>query len=323
MKQRITYLLFAGALAVLATMLVHSAIKSKDASIEALRHGTVSVVLASRALLPGTKLDSSSIKLAPWPREILPPGAFTDQQAVLGKVVKTTLIENQPITFSIVEGRDTGGVLPMLIPDGMRAMSIPVDDVSDMAGLILPHSRVDVLVSTNGASGGNQRSKIVLQNAEVLAVAQDLTATGNEPRAVKVVTLLLRPTEVERLAVAGQLGTLHLAMRNFADHQLVETSGVSANELMGNTDQDLQPIVAQVSQTPHLRVRPVQATTKVEIIRNGKDRQTVTFVAGLPVDASSVSADPLPAVDGQGQKPALDPNSTLDGQGQKTALDPP
>ena len=93
-----------------------------------------------------------------WPREQMPPGAFIDPAGVIGKVVRNSLSTNQPVVESaLLEPNKTGGVLPLLIPAGMRAMSIAVDEVSDMAGFVLPHSRVDVLVSvvpSGGAGAG-------------------------------------------------------------------------------------------------------------------------------------------------------------------------
>jgi len=189
--------------------LVNGALKTKQATIEALQRGRAEIVVAARNLMPGSTIDSSSVKLTPWPREDLPPGALNDRKQAEGQVVKQVVLQNQPIIPAmLLERGKSGGVLPFLIPDGMRAMSIPVTPVSDMAGMILPHTRVDVLVTSGDVNGPNERTRIVLQNVEVLAVQTVLESAGNEPQRSEVVTLLVTPSEAERLAATIRLGTL-------------------------------------------------------------------------------------------------------------------
>lgn len=302
MSRRLTFFLFTGALALMAAFLVHSALKSKQAKIEALQENTVRIVVAARALTPGETVDNTALRLISWPRGDVPPGAFSDFEAVTGKVVKNSLSVNQPIVASaILEAEKTGGVLPLLIPPGLRALSIAVDDVSDMAGFILPHSRVDVLVSVamGGPAAGpgspGEVTKIVLQNITVLAVAQTLEAGPDQPRQVKVVTLLVTPAEAERLAAASRLGTLTLAMRNFADDKELATSGVSVPTLLGISPIDLTPPPPE-QQQPVLRdhiqgPRPPRYKA-IEVIRNGTDHETINFSANGRIRPAASSAPP-------------------------------
>jgi Flp pilus assembly protein CpaB len=188
MSRRLIFFVFTGALALMAALLVRSALKSREAKIAALRETTVQIVVAARGLAPGETIDASAIRLTSWPREQVPPGAFTELGPVMGKVVKDSFGVNQPLVGgALLEPEKTGGVLPLLIPPGQRAMSIAVDDVTDMAGFVLPHSRVDVLVSVTVGGPGNgpgaigEVTKIVLQNIKVLAVAQTLEAGPDQP----------------------------------------------------------------------------------------------------------------------------------------------
>jgi pilus assembly protein CpaB len=304
-SRRLIFFLFTAAVALVAAFLVHSALKSKEESIEALRQKTVVVVAATRDLSPGERIDASALKLISWPRDQVPPGAFTDFQAVAGRVAKTSLGVNQPILASaLLEPEKTGGVLSLMIPPGMRAMSIAVDDVSDMAGFVLPYSRVDVLVSValaGGPSAGpgavGEVTKIVLQNIKVLAVAQTLEAGLDQPRQVKVVTLLVTPDQAERLAAASRLGTLGLAMRNFSDQQLSPTSGVTLPTLLGELPFEQLPPPPPVPPDHQQSVRPPRGKT-VEVIRNGTDHETINFSANgrissvaSPAPSPSASAD--------------------------------
>jgi pilus assembly protein CpaB len=300
MSRRLTFFLFTATLGLMAALLVNSALKSREAKIAALRQSTVQIVVAARSLAPGETLDATALKLTSWPREQIPAGAFTEFEPVMGKVVKDSFGINQPLVAAgLLEADKTGGVLPLLIPPGLRAMSIAVDDVSDMAGFILPHSRVDVLVTVtvSGPSGPGaigEVTKIVLQNIRVLAVAQTLEAGPDQPREVKVVTLLVSPLDAERLAAASKVGTLSLAMRNFADQDQLATAGVTLPVLLGMPAGEPPPPTPP-PQEPLVRDRPMRprrdGARAVEVIRNGVDHQTIHFVDGRVVP---VGAPPSP-----------------------------
>lgn len=285
MKRRVIFFAVTIVISMLIVMLFNAALRTKQATIEALRSVQTEIVVAARALAPGSTLDSANIRLATWPRASLPPGAFSNPQEVAGRVVRQSLVENQPIVPALlVDNGKNGGVLPLLIPTGMRAMSIPVTLVSDMAGMILPHCRIDVLVTTSAGEGAasNERTRIVLQNIEVLAVQSTLETTSNEPQRAEVVTLLVSPAEAERLAAAIRLGTLQLAMRNYADRQAIHTGGVDAGQLMGLP---AAPTARQEPPSPAVVRRAAQPSPfrVIEVLRNGKERQTVSFNNGRPL----------------------------------------
>jgi pilus assembly protein CpaB len=318
MSRRLIFFLFTIVLALVLALMVRSALKSKEAKIQALRQSTVYIVVAVHALSPGDTVDSAALRLVAWPRDLMPPGAFTSLEGLTGKVVKNSLSVNQPlVAAALLAPEKTGGVLPLLIPEGMRAMSIAVDDVSDMAGFVLPHSRVDVLVSVAPGGGpnaepgsGGDLTKIVLQNIEVLAAAQTLEAGTDQSHIAKVVTLLVTPEQSERLAAASRLGTLQLAMRNFTDQQQPVTHGISVAGLVGAPlsipppEAAPPPVAAPVTALPtgHYRFRPRAAGKAVEVIRNGTDHQTIDFLANGRLRPSLAPA-PAATLDGTGSEP--------------------
>jgi Flp pilus assembly protein CpaB len=213
---------------------------------------------------------------------------------VIGSYVKNSYLATEPIVQSkLFTGDKTAGVMPLLIPFGMRAVSVPVDEVSDVAGFVLPHTRVDVLVATQGGEGGDNKafSKVILQNVEVLAVAQEVEQKKDEPTVVKVVTLLVTPQESERLALASHSGTLRLAMRNYNDNKIVLTSGSDVGQMLRAYSLAPDVPVMAVQPAPHhvaaapRRPHPVE----VEILRNGKSSESVSFVneAAADVDGGS------------------------------------
>lgn len=305
MKKPIVFFILAGFAAVLASMVVYSALKRKEAEVEQARVKTVEVAVAAHALALGTKIDAGSVKMVRWPREAMPVGASTDPRAFLGSVVKVAFVENEPLVASkLFSGEKTAGVMPLLIPAGMRAMSVPVDEVGDIAGFVLPHARVDILVALSEGGGGSasNRAKIVLENIEVLAVAQTIEQQHDEPKVVKVVTLLVTPEEAERLTLASHEGGLRLAMRNYDDSKIVLTPGVDVPGVLKAYSN--QPLPAPHLQgaagrgPQHAVVRPLRPV-EVEVMRNGQSREAIEFVndaaRARPAKAAPAAAPPPPA----------------------------
>jgi pilus assembly protein CpaB len=283
MRRPMIFVLLAGVAALVAAIVVYSALKKREAQVQDAMVRSVNVLVAARDLPIGSKLDASAVKLVRWSRDAMPPGAYTDAGAVLNQFTKTGFVQNEPIVADrLFSGDKNAGVLPLLIPNGMRAVSVPVDEVSDIAGFVSPHSHVDLLVSVATTAGSNQPfSKIVLQNVEVLATAQEIENTGaDKAQVVRVVTLLVTPEEAERVVLASREGQLRLAMRNYDDKKIVATSGVNVPDLLRSYGAvPVEPQQAAVAAPIRMftsRARPVQ----VEILRNGKSIENVSFVHG-------------------------------------------
>jgi pilus assembly protein CpaB len=280
--------------AMLASVMVYSALKRREAEVQNAMAHNVEVVVAAYDLPLGTKIELGEVKTARWSADSLPDGAYTDPKQVIGSYVKNSFVANEPVVQAkLFTGDKTAGVMPLLIPFGMRAVSVPVDEVSDVAGFVLPHTRVDVLVATENSegSGGKAFSKVILQNVEVLAVAQEVEQKKDEPTVVKVVTLLVTPQESERLALASHSGTLRLAMRNYNDNKIVLTSGSDVGQMLRAYSlapdvpvMAVQPAPRHVAVAAPHRPKPIE----VEILRNGKSSESVSFVneAAADVDTS-------------------------------------
>lgn len=273
MRRPVIFFLFATLAAAVVAIIVYSTLRRKDIELAKAVIKTTEVAVAAHDLPLGTKIDSSAIKMVRWPRDIIPNGGATDPAAILGSIVKAPMVENEPIvTSKLFYGDKTSGILPLLIPPKLRAMSVAVDEVADIAGFVLPHSRVDVLVSLPGHGPEDQpRSKIVLENVEVLAVAQTIEHK-DKPQLEKVVTLLVTPEEAERLALASREGTLRLAMRNYTDDSIVVTQGADLKKILGAYS-PAQPAPAKHGVRLPLPPKPLQ----IEVLRDGKSRQALAF----------------------------------------------
>src|SRR5262245_63341851 len=205
-----------------------------------------------------------------WPMNIAQEGAFADPKAVIDSVARVSIDKNQPLSQSqLLIG--TGGLLPTMIPDGMRAMSVRVDDVTGVSGFITPNSRVDVLVAGSGGSGENQgqRSKLVLQNIKVLAIGKSIEQREEKPVEVPTVTLLVSPEQAEKLTLAAKYEPVRLALRNYGDGELVGTPGLSTATLFGAPDQKVvvsAPQAAPASPAPPAQPPPRRPRHSVEVL---------------------------------------------------------
>lgn len=283
MRRPVIFIALAGLAAMIASVIVYSALKRRDAEVQQAKARTIYIVVAASDLPLGTKIDPSQVKLARWSSDAMPEGSFTNPSQVAGAFVKNQFVANEPLTANkLFLGQKTAGVMPLLIPPGMRAVSVPVDEVSDIAGFVLPHTHVDVLVAVQGSGSPGEKpfSKIVLQNVEVLAVAQEVEKRKDEPELVKVVTLLVSPQEAERLALATREGVLRLAMRNYTDSKIVLTSGTDVSQMLRAYSTTPPPVMtAQVTHAA-APAHPVKKF-QVEIFRNGKTSESVSFVQAL------------------------------------------
>jgi pilus assembly protein CpaB len=269
--------------AMLAAIVVFSAIRKRETEVQRAMAQTVEIVVAANDIPLGTKLEPDSVKLMRWSRDSIPQGGFTDPQAIADSFAKTEFEANEPIVASkLFMGKTTSGVMPLLIPPGMRAMSVPVDEVSDIAGFVEPHTRVDILVAVAGTGPGEPSfSRIVLQNIEVVAVAQEIEHVKDQPEVVKVVTLLVTPTDAEKLTLASREGLLRLAMRNYSDAKIVATRGIGLPDLLhqGGAPVSILPPM-QIQPTSALTARPAHGPTafRIEVMRDGKSSEAISFV---------------------------------------------
>jgi pilus assembly protein CpaB len=202
---------------------------------------TMPVVVASRALPMGTRLTADDVKVVAWPARTPLADAFSNVQAVVDRGVIAPIGPNEPLTTARVAGPEAGAGLPPIIPAGMRAISVRVNEVVGVAGFVLPGTRVDVLVAVR--DDGNESKKqpmarTVVNNVQVLTAGtrydQDEAKNGKAQRST-VVTLAVLPSDGERIALAAAEGTLSLVLRNPLDVDPADTNGIKLAALMKGT----------------------------------------------------------------------------------------
>ena len=214
-----TRLLMIGVLALalgfFASVYVYKSLQSKSSS--GIENG-VDVIVAANDLQVGARVTEHDIKIIKVQGADMPPGAPRRRADVIGHGVIVPIAKGEFILPNRLAGENAGSGLPALIPPGMRAVSVRVNEVVSVAGFVTPGTRVDVLLTGTPGSGGEQQTTTVLQNVAVLASGHTLerTSTG-EAQTTAVITLLVSPDDAQRLTLASSEGRIQLALRNPLD----------------------------------------------------------------------------------------------------------
>ncbi len=196
---------------------------------------TTQVVAAARELQAGSMIGPDDVKLLNWPSKDLPEGYTGSEETIVGRGLIRSVSFNEPILEAKLAGPGAGVGLSVTIPEGMRAMSVKVDEVIGVAGFVLPGTRVDVIsvISPVGSTARNPVSRVILQNVPTLAAGQTTTTDEEgKPLTATVITLMVVPGDAEKLALAASQGRIQLALRNTLDQQEVETNGARVASLL-------------------------------------------------------------------------------------------
>ena len=264
------FLVAAGASLILYRVLINRPQNAKAANASA------HIVLANKNLELGTVIKEDDVQLAEWAGEI-PKGASTKVQDLLGRGVTTTIYAKEPVIDSRLAPKGAGGGLAAMIPPGMRAVAVHVNEVVGVAGFVVPGMRVDVLISgsvPNAPSGQGTLTRTLLQNVEVLSAGQDFKKDAEgKPVVVPVVNLLVSPANAEQLSLAANQTTIQLVLRNPLDHDTTPTPGTALGLLFG------APRVAATESAPSApRPRPVQRAVVAQVMAPPPPKKEAPFV---------------------------------------------
>jgi len=270
-----TRLLFIGFVALLLGAFVAFVVyKNLQSRSGANNEPGVDVVLATNDVQVGAKLGDRDIRLARVPASVAAPNAYHSTSTIVGRGVILPIQKGEFILPSKLAAENAGSGLPSLIPPGMRAVSVRVNEVVAVAGFVVPGTRVDVLLTGNPV-GAESQTTTVLENVAVIAAGQKLERNAaGEPQSTPVITLLVSPDDAQRLTLASSQGHIQLALRNPVDTKQQELPSTKANGLYRGVAVAPTPVkttpVRKIMQTP---VAP-PAPYKVEVIRGNKTDET-------------------------------------------------
>jgi len=192
------------------------------------------VVVAAHDMPLGSIIGDKDVKTVEWAGGALPPGFIGTLPEAQGRGLITPVEENEPILEAKLAAKGAGGGLPVIIDQGMRAVSVAVDQVVGVAGFVTPSTRVDVLLTLNDASSKEPATRVIMQNVKALAAGQSIQQDKEgKPQPVSVMTMLVTPEQAETLALAASQGRIQMALRNSMDTLHIETRGTRVSALMG------------------------------------------------------------------------------------------
>lgn len=202
--------------------------------------GTTLVAVASIPLGYGSELTKDKVRFVEYPNRSIPPGVFTTEQQLLPAGKKRYALMpisiNEPILATKISAEGQGASISALLPDGMRAATVRINDVSGVAGFIQPSDRVDVLITRTIAGGDRdaQVTDVLLQNVRVIAMGENAKSADGKPIPAKTATLEVNPLDAQKLALGEAAGSLSLVLRKPGEENnpIVET--VSLNDLRYN-----------------------------------------------------------------------------------------
>jgi len=203
------------------------------------------VLVAKKALPVGTIIDADSFTFQPWPKELMQSAYYVDGSpdsnpaSLVGQVVRYPITAGQPVTRGTLVGPQDRGFLAAALGSGMRAITVPVNVSSGVAGFVFPGDHVDLVLTSNVEGGGDgpalKVSETIIRNLRVLATDQRTDDKDKDGKpAVKTfsnVTLEVTPRIAEKIAVSQSLGTLSLSLRSLADNSAELERGVASGDI--------------------------------------------------------------------------------------------
>ena len=203
------------------------------------------VLVAKKPLPVGTIIDATMVGFENWPKDSLQPSFYqqgqpdTDPTKLLGTVVRYPVTAGQPLTRGALVGPEDRGFLAAALGAGMRAITVPVNASSGLAGFVFPGDRVDLVLTEDVKGGGDgdalKVSETIVRNIRVLATDQRYTDKDEDGKTIiktaSNVTLEVTPRIAEKIAVAQSMGSLSLSLRSIADQTSEMERAVASGDI--------------------------------------------------------------------------------------------
>lgn len=270
-------LLVSLALASGATYVIYSRLRKQAATTAPT--ATKKIVGAQHNLEAGIPLKDEDLTLIDWPATLVPLTAFQKKDELIGRALINPVLEKMPILQPDLAVAGSGIALSAKIPPGMRAVSVPSNEIVGVAGFIFPHSRVDVLATWTDPKTAVATTQTVLQDVEVLAAGQVVQPDPQgKPQTVTVVTLLLSPEDSEKLTLVRMNSGMQFVLRSGADKDRPKVPSVNWKAIA--TGEEVKaPAAAPRRKKPQPKIAavpPPPTVYSIEVIRG--DRRSVETI---------------------------------------------
>ncbi|MCM8831477.1 MAG: Flp pilus assembly protein CpaB [Candidatus Omnitrophica bacterium] len=238
MDKRILNILIGLGIAVIALIMINNFIvQQKNLIARLLEEGkAVKLVVATKDIPKENVITSEMVTLKTEPRASMQPGDLTSLDSVIGNFAVVDILKGQHINANMVRAQEAFKFLSQNIPSGMRAFTIPVDQISAIEGLIKPGDFVDIIATFRFPTGRERETLPVVvtlfQGVKVLATNRNISPYQISNKA-GTITLALKPEDVGMLEYALQISSLRLVLRAPLDTtQEYEYTAVSFETLL-------------------------------------------------------------------------------------------
>lgn len=229
MKQRfLVVVLFALAVSAVASVVLYRLISAQLANNQGAP--TTKVVVATRNLNGGELVKDGDVKVADFVGTP-PPGVILKTEDAVNRGVVEQIYQGEAVLDSRLAAKGAGAGLAAIIPQGMRAVAVRMNDVAGISGFATPGQHVDVLIAGNPPGGNGAlgtETKTLLQNIEILSAGQSIQKDAEgKPVSVGVINLLVTPEQAEIMSLASNEARIQLVLRNPTDREEVKTPGTA------------------------------------------------------------------------------------------------
>jgi pilus assembly protein CpaB len=225
-------------------------------------------ITTAKPLDAGEILIATDLKQMTWQGAAL-EGTFTRTEDVVGRTLLYPVASGQPILDKQISAVGAGTGLSTRIPPGMRALSLKSDQVVGVAGYLLPGTHVDVLVTFHAENTQDPMTSTVLQDVQILTAGQKMQPDPDgKATSVDFVTLLVTPSDAEKVVLASAQGRVHFVLRNGADHVMNDEPPTQLADLGAKAPPKLAPVVVRRVSAP--RAIQVPQPYQIEMIRGDK-----------------------------------------------------
>ena len=275
-------LLMIGGLALAVGLLVSYAVYNqlRNFAGSSSNAASVPVLVAANDIDVGAKLAAKDVRVVNLPPTAVPPGAFSSPAKVLNRGAVLPIGKGEFILNGKLAALNAGAGLPSLIPPGMRAVSVRVNEVVSVAGFVGPGTRVDILLTGTPNGSSEPQTTTVLQNVAVIAAGQRLERNAaGDAQNVPVITLLVSPDDAERLTLASSEGHIQLSLRNPLDTRQDEVPAANAKGLYkGGTPLAALPVRPHTVKLQKAQLPPASPSVlSIEVYQGDKKPDVVKF----------------------------------------------
>lgn len=201
------------------------------------------VVVAANNISENTKINQESVVLKSIPKEAVHPEAITNVEEVIGGIAKIDLVAGEQVLVTKVITDLEKADLAYRIPEDMRAMSVPTNEIMGVAGHIKEGDSIDIVVTYKNINNnenleeeeeGTTTTYTQFQNLKVLAVGSSVMTEEEKKSTLSgTITLLVTPQQGEVLGYALLNGNMHFTLRNPMDSEKVDLEHYNSTNFEG------------------------------------------------------------------------------------------